>query len=367
MSNISNINESEANNGLSVILSQQKFAEMILNFLGKKEKLTYQVDKTSFFIRLNDLEQFFYLLEAKTSKEQGVYLDHFLVSISYNDGTKREIAGIEALNRFNETRDVLPIDVTMTWNIVIKYPNAETIENQKIELSFINDINQKDNSKIILIIHHTNQAWGVEVLNLFKDKIRQLIIKQSKKYITSKRIISLLNTLSSSLFPTVAVFLAIASTVSKEDFDSDYYYNLIPSYTSEKDSSDKEISLYSIQHLNSNDIRRSANTVIKSSKIKGDLLKIADSKDSMKWHAFKKFLFSLFSIFCPILVFYFYFRKACLFYFVPSFILINRRSESDYQEYKNNKRNIEFYSITFISFSIFTGVIVNYIYQVITS
>jgi hypothetical protein len=366
MSDISNLNESNSNNELSVILSHQRFAEMILNFLGKKEKLAYEIDKASFFIRLNDLEQFYYLLEAKTSKEQGVYLDHFLVTLSYNDGTKREINGIDSLNKFNETRDVTPIDVTMTWNIIIKYPNAETIENQKIEVTFIKDSNKKDNNKIILVIHHTNQAWGIEVLNLFKDKIKELTVSQSKKYKTSKKIFSILDSGSTFAPLMLAVFMLI-SAFSKDKEDSLYYYNLLPYYINKQEFIETDISLYSIQHLNSDFLRKTANEVIKSPKLKEVLIGVAEIKDSTKWMVLKKFLLNLFSVICPFLIMFSYFKKACSFYFMPSFIVINKRSESEYNEYKTGKNNTEFYSITFICFSIVTGIIVNYLYQVIAT
>ncbi|POZ54015.1 hypothetical protein [Methylovulum psychrotolerans] len=184
MVDVINYAEGNKNSELSVILSEQKFADMILNFLGKKEKLTYHLKKTAFLIRQNDIEQFYYLLDSKIAKEHHVYIDHFSVNISYNDSTSREISGIESLNKFLETRDVIPSDVTMSWNIIIKYPKSDTIENQRVQLSFIkgNNSDNYGNGEVLLVIEHTNQAWGVEVLNLFKDKIAELSIKQTKKF-----------------------------------------------------------------------------------------------------------------------------------------------------------------------------------------
>jgi hypothetical protein len=151
MTEVMNYPESDKNSELSVILSEQKFADMILNFLGKKEKLTYRLKETSFLMRQNDIEQFHYLLDAKISKEHHVHISHFSVNISYNDGSSREISGIDALNKFLETRDVTPSDVTMSWNIIIKYPKSETIENQRIQLSFIRN-GTNDDGEILLVI-----------------------------------------------------------------------------------------------------------------------------------------------------------------------------------------------------------------------
>ena len=170
---------------IALQLTNKTFAELILNFLGKKEKLVFQ-GSIPFILRHNDIEQFYFLLENKIKKEQNIYIDHFLVDFAYNDNTHREISGIEALSKFNETRDVYPISVTLTWNLIVKFPNSETIENQLIEMSFITDDKEKTqeiaDGKVILTISHTNQAWGIEVLNLFKDKIRNVSLEKPKQY-----------------------------------------------------------------------------------------------------------------------------------------------------------------------------------------
>ena len=42
---------------ISILLAQEAFVDMILNFLGTKEKLKYATE-SDFIIRLNDMEQF---------------------------------------------------------------------------------------------------------------------------------------------------------------------------------------------------------------------------------------------------------------------------------------------------------------------
>ncbi len=367
MSELINLSTTDNIKELSVVLNEQTFADLILNFLGKKEKLTYILEETSFLIRQNDIEQFYYLLDAKIAKEQHVYIDHYLVTISYNDGTSREIAGIESLNKFLETRDVIPIDVTMTWNIIIKYPNAETIENQRIELTFAKDVEKKDGA-IFLAIHHTNQVWGIEVLNLIKDKIGELIIKQSNAYKTVKFFSVIFNKQTSIVMMSLMISLmmiSLSGQIINKHKDGEDYYKLISSYIKSQDATERDIALYSIANLKGNYLRISANKIIKNPELQAALLDIADSQESDHFEFSKKLALICLSIPLALLLIYFYLKKARSFYMSESFILISRRSESEYNQFINGKSKIEFYSITLILVSAFCGVIGNVMYQLI--
>ena len=180
------------NKEISIKLNEESFSDLILNFLGKKEKIKY-TNTTTFNIRLNDIEQFYYLLDEKIKKEQFTHINNFTLAIIYNDNTSRELTGIEKLNEFNETRDVYVTGLTLTWNIILKFPKNETVENQKIDISFYIFDKEKDEENIsdgyvLINIEHTNQAWALEVLNLLKTHTGNLITKQSNKSIYYKKI-----------------------------------------------------------------------------------------------------------------------------------------------------------------------------------
>uniref|UniRef100_UPI001CB75B2A hypothetical protein n=1 Tax=Sulfurimonas indica TaxID=2508707 RepID=UPI001CB75B2A len=156
-----------AKNDVVLNISQNIFADIILNFLGNKQILSYE-NENDFHITLNDIEQFYYLIDEKIHKENYTNIDYFSVLISYHDKTKREINGINSLKTYLETRDVSPRNIILTWNIILDFPNTQTIENQKIEVSFNTE---ESNKSIMLKIEHTNQAWGIEILNLLKDHL----------------------------------------------------------------------------------------------------------------------------------------------------------------------------------------------------
>jgi len=172
------IKKNEASNNVVLSLPENTFADMIVNFLGKKEKLSYK-KKTYFILNLNDITQFYYLLDEKIKKEQFTHLNYFSLIINYDDSTSREINTIERLEMFHETRNVVPVSISMSWNIILKFPNSETIENQKIDLLF-NITDEIIDGTVSLDIQHTNPAWGVEVLNLFTDNIKKVSIQENK-------------------------------------------------------------------------------------------------------------------------------------------------------------------------------------------
>lgn len=149
---------------LSLNISEKTIADIVLNFLGNKQVLSYYLEDESFLISQFDLEQFYYYLKEKVDNTHHSSLQYFTVSVQYNDDTSKEFVGIDNLSRFLETLDVVPKSVTLSWNIILNFPTAHQIENQKIELSF--NILSDKKTQIFLRIEHTNQGWGLEVLHL---------------------------------------------------------------------------------------------------------------------------------------------------------------------------------------------------------
>lgn len=362
----------EKHSDVSLVLDEPTFVDMVLNFLGKKEKLNYHIRNIYFFIRLNDIEQFYYLLNNKISKEQYVHIEHFLVTILYNDGTIREISGIQSLNNFIETRDVIPTDIIISWNIIIKYPNANTIENQKIELAFIKE-GEDGNSEVILNIRHTNQAWGIEVLNLFKDKIGELTNKQSKKSIIIDNLLNNKFVPSSLYFIMFYVLILLFATIYyaiQRDYgyykSSDNYYKIASYYKKTQSLIEKDIALFSVQALSPDDLRESANNIIVNPELRKVMLDIADYNTNKLINTIKFFAYILLSPFIIYILTRFYLKKARFFYWNESFILISRRSESEHEQYIRNKDRVQFYSITSLVIASLCGVVGNIIYQIIT-
>lgn len=164
---------------IEISLPKRILAEVIVNFLGKREQLTYKT-KTFFKVELRDLTQFHYLLEQKVRKETYTDLIFFEATIVYDDQTSRKLTTIESLEQFHEPRNVIAVSATLRWHFVFKFPESDTVETQKVSMSF--RVGGKEDAGLIdLAIEHTNQAWANEVLALLKGQVLKVAPARTKK------------------------------------------------------------------------------------------------------------------------------------------------------------------------------------------
>ena len=367
MSDITTFNDSS--NDISLPLDNKAFADIVLNFLGNKETLTYE-DDIAFLLRLNDLEQFFYLVNEKVSKEHNVFIEHFLVRLGYSDNTKRELSGIEQLNKFIETRDVSPVDVTLTWNIILKYPGASNIENQKIELTFLRNEKANNFGKVVLNIRHTNQSWGIEILNLVKSKITEVSIQAAPQYTFAKNISkTVFNKDVLFTFPMMIflmyIVMGIVSLESNEK--SERFYKISEIWAENPQLNGAEQISFAAANLNSNFLRSYANNYHENTKWHDLLLAIAEKKfERENFITFGKsvlFVGSWVGIFALLA---FWIRQTVKYYGVNCYILVNRRSENEYNGDMNKKSKLEYFSVSAVLISIVCSLVANLTFQLFT-
>lgn len=153
-------------------------AKIILEFLGNKQKFGFDIRRNFVLDRLN-IANFDTILNEKIDKEAHATINYFSARILYNNGATREINNRDAIHSFVETKEVYPVSVTLNWNIVLKFPNNQQIENQKIELTFNTEENE-DYGRIILNIQTTNYVWGTEVQQLFLDYTKEITLDIEK-------------------------------------------------------------------------------------------------------------------------------------------------------------------------------------------
>lgn len=361
--NGNNLQNYSSDDNFLINIEKHHLADMLVNFLGKKEKLSYEVKK-SFALRLNDIEQFYYLLNTKVSKEQYVNVEIFTVTFLFNDQTKRTINTIGTLNSYLETRDVEPISVTLEWHIVIKFPDSETIETQKVEVSF--DVAKQSNIGNILInIEHTNQVWGVEVLNLLKNHILSLSRDISKKAVLAsklKELIDLKNFVS--FFMLMILIFIMVNIISEPSIPKQTSYAVFD-YYAKGNISKETLDEYDFisSNIDQDDQASAYNLSIKDENLKRFLLDSIAKDNEVKSsiiHSINRFVFSGLIFW---LVLYYYLSRYIRYNTERSFILTTNRSVSSYDEYRDVKNKIEFYSISLIFFTIISGLVVNYIYS----
>lgn len=361
---------SNKSNSLELVLNENSFADMILNFLGKKQSLSYKLINQNFKIEHNDLEQFYYLLQEKLEKENTTKVNHFNVTIQYFDNTHREINTIESLAHFLETRNVSVKSVSLRWNIITNYPNANTIENQIIEVSFNILDNNFSNGDVFLNVQHTNQAWGIEVLNLFKDHISSLIIPKTRRLSLLELLypsINIINILP-LLFAFVFGFLLITNNF--KSYDKEVLNNFqietlnLISKTSLNDNEkiDRLLSFYIIEKDYNYDAIKD---YIHSEEIKSKLLEF--SKKST--NNFRNLILKLLGISIVLVIILFLIKSYILYsikyYSTGAYILLTKKSITEYNNFLSLKSKFNYYSFSLIIFSILCSIIASIIYKLL--
>jgi len=358
---------------ISLSIEKNTLADIVVNFLGNKEKLFYE-DECSYLLRRNDLEQFYYLVDEKIKKEHYIYINSFSVHVSYNDKTSRLINSIEELNRFLETRDVISESVTLTWNVILKYPDAEnrTIENQKIELSFFksDDVNL---GAIKLIVEHTNQAWGGEILNLIKDKILDVCVEEPKIVRLSRLVLSKMTFGNYALVVLILVVILglgnILNRVPEPNDKSILAYEIFQENYSKNEAlvGDYEKSILMLGYLHISQVKEATDRLIHDEVIKKKLLTYYnDNIDTgIDYSEFFKIIFYFFVF--PVVCFYFvpnaYLKRTINYGSQKCFVLVTPRSEKEYEKYVSDKNRIQYMGITAATFAIITSAIGSYFYN----
>ena len=362
MPNMPNMINKEKN-VLSIGLKEDHVADLIINFLGKKEKLKYN-EKKYFTLRLNDIEQFYYLVEEKINKEQYVNIQLFTVSFLFNDKTTRVINTIESLNKYLETRDVVPNVITLTWHIVLQFPNVETIETQKIELTFDTKANI---GEILLNIEHTNQSWGIEVLNLIKDKILSVsyCFPKNVKYMNKvKKYVFDVNIMPFYLF--LVILPILFPIIIAENYENKgTFFELYKDERISKIEFDDYV--YIVENFKKEERVEIIKKHMKKNKEKFFIIDMLKKNIKEENDRYKNMVIILISFILFLLLFHLYIVKYIKHYEKKSYILTTNRAISTYEKDKKRKNKAEFYSISLIIFTIITGLIINYIFSVLNN
>lgn len=365
---MSNITSQKKENQLQLNLDKELLGNIILNVLGKKQKLTYKLENQNFHLKLNDLEQFYYLLEQKLNKENTLTALHFNVNIQYFDNTSREINDFESLQTFMETRQVLVKSVTLTWNIVLKFPMSKTVENQVIEVTFITNDSEFSNGDIILNIDYTNQALGVEILNLFKEHICSIIIEEQRIVkLYKKTKVFVLNV--GYIFILLALFITILKLFSIIDDKqlNEEHIKTLKTVVNTKNNNEKVDNLLALYIFSQNNINTKLIDYIESKELKYRLNEFIKNKEEKKADNDKDILkyflsFVVFPISLIMLLIY-YIKYSLKYYSIGAYILLTNKTETIYNNFINQKNKISYISFSVIIFSIFCSIVANFIYN----
>lgn len=162
-------------------IRKSSFEEMFFGFLGKKESLSKRY-VNEFIVDKDSILQFHHLLIQKTEKEQLISLSAVTSTFQYDDGTNRTINTIDALEKYNEYKDVGVLSIDISWVFVFVSPDGSNVSQQKVSLFFNSSADSPSRSLIQVKVEHTNQVWANEVILLFEEQIKKIIIRYSSVY-----------------------------------------------------------------------------------------------------------------------------------------------------------------------------------------
>jgi len=362
---------------LTFNMKQEAFADILLNFLGKKESLEYFNAKDVFKVTIPDLLQLDASFKQKIDKEQFTKVDNLNVTIEYDNLTSHNFNGIDKLATYDSFDDALPIVITLTWDIVISIPGTQRIEKQQVNLSF-NSFSMSNEQRevpfhskngldsfIRLEVEFTNQAWGMEVLNLFKSKISKLQRKEKNTLKTMNFFDRVFLRESFLVFVIMMTFLYhLVTTVESGEKKSEVQISTLAKVTKIYQSDeikfyDYNLALIIIDKKNNDlDILKS----IHSKDIRNILeeyIKTVTKKD-FKYNMLIQGLYIIL-IFVLLKI---YVRQTRRFYETISFILVTTESKKLYEDNYSQKGYWQYFSVVGIIMAVIASLIAAYIYDV---
>ncbi len=365
---------------ISINISHKKFVEMVVEFVGNKERLTYP-EEGAFTLGLNDLEQFYYLLEAKIEDTSGVILDAFNAKFIFDNRITRTVTSFSDLQRFNEPRDIGVNGVVLQW-YVITTEKKEGLKTQKVELSF-DVVGDEYEGKVNLFIDHTNPGWGAEVLNLFRDQISNVIALKHPRYTFAVKALKTMTV--QNYFGGAAIVIGIVffswlifsdPKVSTPSLVTYPRVELINGYYSNKENEDVQEeygkALHYLNGLHFTQIEKVYPDQVSDENVRSILEGYVEKKykETERKRPVVPLVFILkvliLGFVLPFFAIYYlpkkYFESTIEFFGEKSFITVTKRSEKEASQYKYLKNNMRYKSISSVLISVAVGVVSCYIY-----
>jgi hypothetical protein len=158
--------------GVLVPCSPDDFVDFISKLLGKPQVAEGR-SSGHFNIDLDDIKNFYHLIEQRMIEQNRGRLVQFTANIHYDDGTSVEVETLPRLEQYAEVRPLVSTGVMLTWIYLVTF-NIQTVpEKQQIEVTF--DTSRRVRSQyrweppidvIKYRVAYTARTWGADIENL---------------------------------------------------------------------------------------------------------------------------------------------------------------------------------------------------------
>jgi hypothetical protein len=224
---------------------QEQFKKFISSLLGSPQSISKTIWRP-YEILAEDIGNLYQVITQRVVQQNNGVLARFSAKISHSDYSAVDLNSISELLTYAEIRPVVSEALHLTWDFVVQFPDKDTPEKQRIQVSFrapirnpekyglgsydeVKSVDDDDDvdwvnytfnyrryeeAAISFRIEHTARTWGADIEALLMAYIGQVVkpISKSKRFVKKWRA-------SISLFVAGVLFSLLSfSWVSRSDF-----------------------------------------------------------------------------------------------------------------------------------------------------
>lgn len=184
------------NEGLDVSLfpSQEKLKNFVSSLLGESQTISKWFDG-NFDINAENVKQLNEIIQQRLKQQNEGSIISFIAKTTYDDNTTITQNNIDDFLSYNEIGPLIPTSLSLTWVLLVHFPDKDGPEKQKIDISFQRSPNNKVRISsgrtsipffygappATLRIEHTARTWGADIEAML-SKYLELIVKKEKGF-----------------------------------------------------------------------------------------------------------------------------------------------------------------------------------------
>lgn len=334
---------------------EEQFKEFITGLLGKPQTINSTV-WGPFKIGFEEIKDLHLAIQQRISQQNKGTLIRFNSTITFEDESSVTLNSFDALMSYREIKNVICTAIDLSWLYLVQFPERDVPERQEIDISFITDKVKTfrkaefgnmplhtPSNYINIQIKHTARTWGTDLETLLKSLVSNY---KTKRYRNSIEEFIHKNEILSGILVGVLFFAGSVAGVilSNAKFKANYL-------------ADIEKSLESI----------SSPSEIGQFKEQTDFFITFLAEGKMYSHYHTNVVYLIISVVVSILVMVLVGAMAERFYLKRSYILITRKSSTDFEKDLVKDRKDWRNFIGSIVVSIVVGLIANYIFFILTT
>lgn len=200
---------SENQVSISLNCTSHEFGEFLSGLLGKPQVIS-RLFPGNFSLSLEDIENFYHLIEQRVRDQNESTMVQFSATIYYNNGSSVQIGSIEDLRKYSEIRPLVSGGVSLTFIHLIKFQGRKDPEKQQIDIDIrvTSSLKYQGGGFIVLgdvmipvgseedgegkfqshhtgfigfRVSHTSRTWGGDIENLLTSHIENFVSSKIDK------------------------------------------------------------------------------------------------------------------------------------------------------------------------------------------